>query len=85
MLRRWLGRYGQSLRTKSKEFLAGRAKTGKGLDELQQKQTAELSAVNDELGEDSVQIVYYYTTISTLPVVLSFQAIVCVSAMNNPS
>ena len=36
------------------------SKTTKRLDELLQKQTAELSAIDDELGEDSVQIVYYY-------------------------
>ena len=36
------------------------SKTRKGLDELLLKRTAELSAVDDELGEDSVQIVYYY-------------------------
>ena len=32
--------------------------TRKGLCELLEKQTAELSAVDDELGEDSLQIVY---------------------------
>ena len=36
--------------------------TRKGLRELLQKQTAELSAVDDELGEDSLQIVYYLYT-----------------------
>ena len=35
------------------------SKTRKGLDELLLKQT-ELYAMDDELGEDSVQIVYYY-------------------------
>ena len=36
--------------------------TRKGLRELSEKQTAELSTIDDELGEDSLQIVYYYTS-----------------------
>ena len=51
--------------------------TRKGLHELLQKQKAELSAVDDELGEDSVQIMYYYihrTCCTELP---SFCLCVC--------
>ena len=46
--------------------------TRKGLRELLEKQTAELSAVDDELGEDSLQIVYYYIHPTCCTELLSF-------------
>ena len=55
--------------------------TRKGLRELLQKQTAELSAVDDELGEDSLQIVYYYIHPTCCTELLSFCLCVCISLL----
>lgn len=51
--------------------------TRKGLQELLQKQTEELSAIDDELGEDSVQIMYYYIHPTCCTELSSFCLCVC--------
>ena len=53
------------------------SRTRKGLQELLQKQTEELSAIDDELGEDSVQIMYYYIQPTCCTELPSFCLCVC--------